>query len=526
MEDKNLVEQELHQILASRLLETKKQASNFLAYIVKETLAGRGDKITQYAIAIEALGKPHDYCPTENPAVRVEAGRVRKLLEEYYNGEGKNSPLRITLPVGSYQPLIDWVIPTTPAVASTFVAKSIQSQGPKVYISCQNPADIRDDALRNLIYNMRSGLPTALGKFREVRIALTQAEHVGKRRMRELVDYAWQQQQAEFLLQCAADNATDHFAVRFTLLHTLTHTILWEKHLALPLYYSPTDIEQLFAQLVLEAFSLHKGIALLHWSRYWKQQSTIPSHYQVLVEHVHFIQDNVGSADLRPFLAACQTRTQHYHDDALAHLHYAILCLYAQQLKVDLGTPLGLLWHQLALKAIELNPGNSLAHAIFALECFYRGDQEMGQVEIDTVRHSNPLDQASGHLLAIGLCALRHWEQAFVLLRDVTRSHSPYPDPLRTVPCLYFFRRGLYAQLAVSANDLQALGGWETFGIMTNHCRAQHCQGCIQTLSNAVDKVNTDTSKTAANRLWDSLADTLKLAAPASSPVYSKPLSS
>ncbi|MFN3786629.1 MAG: hypothetical protein ACK4RS_07295, partial [Thiothrix sp.] len=379
---------------------------------------------------VDALGKPHDYCPTENPAVRVEAGRVRKLLEEYYSSEGKNSPLRITLPVGSYQPLIERVVPETPESITVFAAKSIQSQGPKVYISCQNPADIRDDALRNLVYNMRSGLPTALGKFREVRIALTQAEYGSKRRIRELVDYAWQQQ-AEFLLQCAADNATDHFVVHFTLLHTLTHATLWETQLTLPLYYSPADMDQLFAQLILEAFSLHKGIALRHWSRYWKQQSTIPSHYQVLVEHVHLIQDNVGSADLRPFLVACQTRTQHYHDDALAHLHYAILCLYAQQLNVDLGKPLGVLWHQLALKAIELNPGNSLAHAIFALECFYRGDQEMGQVEIDTVRHSNPLDQTSGYLLAVGLCALRQWEQAFVLLRDVTHDHSPYPAPLR-----------------------------------------------------------------------------------------------
>ncbi len=107
MDEKDFIEKELSQILASRLLENKKQACNFLAYIVEETLAGRGEKITQYGIAIEALGKPADYCPTENPAVRVEAGRVRKLLEEYYATEGRGSKIRIVLPIGSYQPVFE-----------------------------------------------------------------------------------------------------------------------------------------------------------------------------------------------------------------------------------------------------------------------------------------------------------------------------------------------------------------------------------------------------------------------------------
>ena len=57
MKEKERIEQELQQILSSRLLENKKQACNFLAYIMDETLAGRGERITQYGIAIEALGK-------------------------------------------------------------------------------------------------------------------------------------------------------------------------------------------------------------------------------------------------------------------------------------------------------------------------------------------------------------------------------------------------------------------------------------------------------------------------------------
>jgi hypothetical protein len=106
MVSKESIQQELERILASDLFGGKRQAGKFLQYIVNETLEGRGDRITQYGIAIEALGKPADYCPTESPAVRVEAGRVRKLLEEYYaeNAEGQQL-CQISLPVGGYTPL-------------------------------------------------------------------------------------------------------------------------------------------------------------------------------------------------------------------------------------------------------------------------------------------------------------------------------------------------------------------------------------------------------------------------------------
>lgn len=510
MKENEFIEQELKQILTSRLLENKKQASNFLAYIVEETLAGRGERITQYGIAIEALGKPADYSPTENPAVRVEAGRVRRLLEEYYASEGRYSKLRISLPVGSYQPAIEWVTPPTTQVARHFEPKSIQSLGPKIHISCQNPALIRDDALRGLVYNMRSVLPTTLGQFREVRIALAHASQPMGRRAEDL-DYAWQQHQAEFLLHCNAEPERNGFIVKFTLLHTLSRETVWTDNIRLPLQHTQQTLEAIFSQLTLEAFSLHRGIALSYWSRYWQAQDSIPGHYQVLVEHVSFIQDKAGMTNIQPFLQACQTRTQCYHDDALAHLHYALLCLYAYMFGLDLGTPLETLWHRLALKAIELNPGNALAHSIFALECFHRGDNEMGQVEIETARHLNPFDSTGGHLTAVGLCALGHWEEAFILLRDVSAQKSSYPEPLRTVPCLFYFRRGEYVRIAKHSSHYHELGGWETFGKLSTHCRMDDCKGCIQTLSRAVDNVTLPSggNMSPASELWQSIRQQL-----------------
>lgn len=506
MEETDFLASELRQILGSRLFFNKKQASNFLAYISSEMLAGRGEKITQYAIAVEALGKPEDYCPTENPAVRVEAGRVRKLLEEYYATEGRHSKYRIVLPVGSYQPVIEQVSLSSPLAAELFEPKSIQSLGPRVYINCQNPSLIRDDTLRNLLYNMRSVLPRTLGHLREISIALANADHASRHPSDDL-EYAWRNHQADFLLQCTAETGRSNFTIRFSLFHTLNRETVWADTLLLPQHHSQQELEAVFGQLILEVFSLHRGVALSYWSRYWKAQETIPSYHQVLVEHVSFIQENPAHGDITLFLQACQIRTQSYHDDALAHLHYAVLCLYAYMFGLDPGSPLETLWHKLALRAVELNPGNALAHSIFALECYHRGDLEMGRVEIETARSINPLDGAGGHLMAVGLCALGHWEQAFNLLRDVSGLNSNHPDPLRTIPCLFYFRRGEFIRLANIPCGLQELGGWETFGKMTNHCRMDDCQGCVQTISQSVDHASQAyaASKQAASGLWASI---------------------
>lgn len=171
----------------------------------------------------------------------------------------------------------------------------------------------------------------------------------------------------------------------------------------------------------------------------------------------------------------------------MAHLHYAVLCLYAYMLGLDIGITLETHWHSMAVRALELNPGNALAHGIFALECFHRGDTEMGRVEIETARHTNAHDYTSGHLLAVGLCALGYWEKAFTVLRDVGGLHSSYPDPMRSIPCLFYFRRGEFVRVAKSPAGYHALGGWDVFGKMSTACRMDDCKACIRELSQAVD---------------------------------------
>jgi TolB-like protein len=99
------VRQQLDRILASNPFLNARRPSQFLRFIVESTLAGEGNRIKEYLIGVEVFERPADYDPKDDPIVRIEAGRLRKKLAEYYSGPGANDPVVIELPKGGYVPV-------------------------------------------------------------------------------------------------------------------------------------------------------------------------------------------------------------------------------------------------------------------------------------------------------------------------------------------------------------------------------------------------------------------------------------
>jgi TolB-like protein len=98
------VRAELERILASRSFESAGRSSEFLRFVVEQHLAGAADRLKGYTIAIEVFRRPPEFDAQSDPLVRVEAGRLRRRLLEYYAAEGHSDPLRIELPRGGYAP--------------------------------------------------------------------------------------------------------------------------------------------------------------------------------------------------------------------------------------------------------------------------------------------------------------------------------------------------------------------------------------------------------------------------------------
>lgn len=103
------VRAELDRILASKGFSSAGRLSKLLRYVVNKSLAGETDQLKEYAVGIEVFERDGNYDPRIDSIVRVEAGRLRTRLDEYYNGDGARSPIRISLPRGGYLALFEAV---------------------------------------------------------------------------------------------------------------------------------------------------------------------------------------------------------------------------------------------------------------------------------------------------------------------------------------------------------------------------------------------------------------------------------
>src|SRR5262245_5497724 len=94
----------LDALLNSQTFSRADQLKCFLKYVCEMEMAGRGRELTEYLIGIEALGRPTNYSPGDDSAVRTRAFALRKKLHEFYEHEQPNATLRIDLLKGSFCP--------------------------------------------------------------------------------------------------------------------------------------------------------------------------------------------------------------------------------------------------------------------------------------------------------------------------------------------------------------------------------------------------------------------------------------
>jgi len=98
---------QLERILESPGFSGADRASRFLRYVVERTIAGEGDQLKEYVIGRAVFDRGDDYDPRIDSIVRVEAGRLRSKIEEYYSGPGRVDAILIQLRKGSYAPAFE-----------------------------------------------------------------------------------------------------------------------------------------------------------------------------------------------------------------------------------------------------------------------------------------------------------------------------------------------------------------------------------------------------------------------------------
>src|SRR5580704_3548155 len=93
---------QIEKLNRSSILHGSESLCKLLKYLGEHSLDAPGTSLKEYQIATEVFGRPADFDSRVDSTVRVQTGRLRSKLAEYYAGEGASDRLLIEIPKGAY----------------------------------------------------------------------------------------------------------------------------------------------------------------------------------------------------------------------------------------------------------------------------------------------------------------------------------------------------------------------------------------------------------------------------------------
>jgi hypothetical protein len=93
---------QVERIARSEAFRNAEGLKRLLTYLAERTAAGEAAQLKEYTVGVDGLSKPVTYDPRHDAAVRIQVGRLRQKLTDYYLNEGKEDRIIIELPKGQF----------------------------------------------------------------------------------------------------------------------------------------------------------------------------------------------------------------------------------------------------------------------------------------------------------------------------------------------------------------------------------------------------------------------------------------
>ncbi|MBV9147971.1 MAG: helix-turn-helix domain-containing protein, partial [Acidobacteria bacterium] len=100
--EKELYSAQIEKIADSSVLHGSESLRKLLRYLAGYALDHPGGHLKEYQIATEVFGRAADFDSQLDSTVRVQVGRLRQKLQEYYRSEGSHDEILVDLPKGTY----------------------------------------------------------------------------------------------------------------------------------------------------------------------------------------------------------------------------------------------------------------------------------------------------------------------------------------------------------------------------------------------------------------------------------------
>ena len=438
---------QLARILASPEFKRSFQLGRFLEYVVEETLAGRGEQIKQYTVAVNAFGRPPHFDPRADPIVRIEARRLRRSLARYYQVYGSVDPVIIDIPTGAYVPRFRQNERETPGDASP----PQPAAAVPTLLLLPFEASRTDSDQRFLADSLGEELSVALHRFQHLLVVGPIACKSDEADAADLRTAA-QRYHADFIFGGRVLQSGNRVKITVRLLDAFTGKLLWSET------YKNRDEDDAFefgedvvhriAATLLDTYGI---IPRMFLRRSIHLQGETFRVYQAILDHSRYLISEMGGPlddAVQELEEAAVVAPQHALVKAL------LADLYVMKYELDGEDAVLERAEILVREALRLDPQCRYAYFVRAFVARFRGQKASFIQQIRKAVHlnaHNPLVLATAgfHLGVVG-----EMEEGLALLQEAMKLNPNHPGWYHGLAFLDAYRHGRFEEALVLAKRI------------------------------------------------------------------------
>ena len=454
--DKKLAPEAIRALLERILQSTEFRASDkqrkFLSFVVDETLEGRASQLKGYTIAVAVYGRAETFDPQVDPIVRVEAGRLRRALAHYYLTGGKNDPLRIEIPKGSYIATFH-VVQIPPSGAQMHTSKrenSTPATGPSIAV--MPLLNLTDDADQDYFGDgLTEELTAEFARYQEFQVIASQSTLRFKGRKVDPKEIG-RDLGVRFLLTGSIRKDLKTVKIAIRLIDTSTTAQIWGESYKRDLSAANLiALQEEIAHGIVGVIADQYGLISRKLSRESRKKSPADlKAYDAVLRFYHY-ETELTPAAFEKALAALEQAIEIDPGYGLAwsmlgHLHADNHALGFCEIEAPLEKAL-----KFAQKGVALAPDNQFARDALTLVYFHRGAKEMFLKHVEQTLALNPnspyiVGVAGWHMALYG-----EWDRGLTLLKKGMKLNPYHPSWFHLAPFMDAYRRGEYENALAEA---------------------------------------------------------------------------
>jgi TolB-like protein len=452
--NKNEILAQLNRITNSAEFVSKPVICSLLSYLVNEYLEGRGDQIKGYSIGIDVFDQSDNFDPDQNALVRINVGRLRRLLKMYYLEDGVNDPLKIDIPTGNYKPIISQHMASSSIQSNqdefTHLAKKSKLTSITV-LPFKNLTN--NDDLEYFCFGFSQELSSSLTKFDDLSVIGTTLRPRDFSPENSHLQYI-KKQKIGYIIDGDIKSMGPHLKLSIQLIDVSENIQIWGSNFKFNIEEDNLfDVQENIALQL--ANTLGGEFGQINQKKYVDLVSSKVDGYceQTVLLKWYFYQTGLTPESHQDLYDTLIKSLSEEPDSGL--LNALLANIYGNEYTLDFPDSEGAFekFGELAEKAFALNPRNQIVRIVLAFKAFMFDERErFFHLAEDGLKWAPNSPMRLG-TLAMYICLYGEWEKGKELLDRIFANNLEFPLWLYGVTCLYHYRKFDYDSALIEANN-------------------------------------------------------------------------